>query len=60
VDLNKNKDGSSNLNYTVTNTSGWESGTQLRKDNNYDRQHNTIIPNKMRGEDIRLGGNLKK
>lgn len=60
VDISKNKDGSYNLNFTVTNTTGWESGTRLRKDNNHDGQHDAIIPNKMRGEGIRLGGNIKE
>jgi len=60
VNISKNKDGSYNLNFTVTNTTGWESGTRLRKDNNHDGQHDAIIPNKMRGEGIRLGGNIKE
>ena len=60
VDISKNKDGSYNLNFTVTNTTGWESGTRLRKDNNHEGQHDAIIPNKMRGEGIRLGGNIKE
>ena len=60
MDISKNKDGSYNLNFTVTNTTGWESGTRLRKDNNHDGQHDVIIPNKMRGEGIRLGGNIKE
>lgn len=60
MDIRKNKDGSYNLNDTVTNTTGWESGTRLRKDNNHDEKNDAIIPNKMRGEGIRLGGNIKE
>jgi putative heterogeneous nuclear ribonucleoprotein A1 len=28
--------------------------------NNHDGQHDAIIPNKMRGEGIRLGGSIKE
>ena len=31
MDISKNKDGSYNLNFTVTNTTGWESGTPIAK-----------------------------
>ena len=48
------------LNFTVTNTSGWESATRLRKDNDGNGQHDGIIPNKRRGDGIKLGGNLQE
>ena len=31
MDISKNKDGSYNLNFTVTNTTAWESGTPIAK-----------------------------
>jgi hypothetical protein len=60
VTITPNENGSYTLNYTVTNTTGWESGTRLRKDNDGNGQHDPIIPNKRRGEEIKLGGNLRQ
>lgn len=60
MDIGENKGGSDNLNCTVTNTTEWESGTRLRKDNNHDGQPDAIIPNKMRATGIGLGGNTKE
>ncbi len=48
------------LKFSVTNTSGWESATRLRRDMNHDGAHDSIIPDKMRGTGIKLGGNLKQ
>lgn len=53
-------DGSFVLNYTVSNTTGWESGTRLRRDNDCDGVHDSVIPAKERTVGIRLGGNLKQ
>jgi hypothetical protein len=52
VDLGKNV----RLDFKVINTSGWESGTRLRRDS--DGNHLGIIQNKSRGTGILLGGNL--
>ncbi len=46
IDIVDNDDGSYTLNYTVSNTTGWESGTRLRKDNDCNGQHDAIIPDK--------------
>ena len=60
VTITKLKNGKHLLNFTVTNTSGWESATRLRKDNDGNGQHDGIIPNKKRGDGIKLGGNLQE
>ena len=60
VTITKLKNGKHLLNFTVTNTSGWESATRLRKDNDGNGQHDGIIPNKRRGDGIKLGGNLQE
>jgi RHS repeat-associated protein len=60
ISVVQNKDGSITLNYTVTNTSGWESATRFRKDNDNNGQHDAIIPDKKRGGKVPLGGNLNE
>ncbi len=60
VDIAYNGDGTVTLNYSVSNVSGWESGTRLRKDHDNNGNHDAIIPNKQRGTGINLGGNVKQ
>ena len=60
VSITLNANGSYSLRYTVFNTSGWESATRLRKDNDGNGQHDGIIPDKKRGVGIKLGGNLEQ
>lgn len=60
VQITPNPDGSYTLDYTASNTTGWASGTRLRKDNDGNGVHDAIIPDKKRGEGIPLGGNLKE
>lgn len=52
--------GSYMVTYTIKNTSGWDSATRFRIDNDGDGVHDGIIKNKERGQDetINLGGNL--
>jgi hypothetical protein len=60
VDIAYNSNGTATLTYTVSNTTGWESGTRLRKAASPGGQHQAIIPDKARGEGIHLGGNVKQ
>ena len=48
------------ITYKVMNTSGWDSGTRFRKDNNGDGVHDGVVPDKSRGDGIKLGGNLNE
>jgi hypothetical protein len=54
VSIERAGDSSYTLTFTVENTSGWGSATRLRANRNY------IIPDKERGDGIKLGGNLKQ
>ncbi len=57
-EITENGDGTYTINYTVENTSGWESGTRFRQDVDGDGVNNGIIPNKERGDGAHLGGNV--
>lgn len=56
----QNANGTATLTFTINNTSGWESATRLRIDNDNNDQHDEIIPNKPRGVGILLGGNFSQ
>jgi hypothetical protein len=58
--IQNNGDGSYTVTFEVRNTSGWDSATRLRIDNDHNGQHDGIIPDKQRGEGILLGGNLQE
>ena len=60
VSIVRHTNGTATFNYTVSNTTGWESGTRLRKAAKPGGQHQAIIPDKARGEGINLGGNVKQ
>ena len=60
VDVVVNSSGIATYTYNVQNTTGWESGTRLRKASKSGGQHQAIIPDKQRGTGIRLGGNLQQ
>lgn len=58
VTVTNNNNGTYTLHFSMQNTTGWESGTRLRKDNDGIGGHDGIIPNKVRGAGIKLGGNI--
>lgn len=60
VDVTDNGDGTYQLKYKVTNTSGWESGTRFRRDNDGNKQNDGIIPDKERGDGVDMGGNMSQ
>lgn len=60
VNIAYNGNGTATLTYKVSNTTGWESGTRLRKAARPGGQHQAIIPDKARGGGINLGGNIKQ
>ena len=57
VEIVNNHDGTYQLNYEVSNDSGWESATRLRVSHEHS-YHDGIIPNCERGEGIGLGGTI--
>lgn len=60
VKITDNHNGTYTLNYTVSNSSGWESATRLRKDNDHNGTHDAIIPDSERGAGVSLGGTIKE
>jgi hypothetical protein len=54
------KTGTATYTFTVTNQTSWESGTRFRKAAKPGGPHQGIIPNKVRGTGIKLGGNLNE
>lgn len=48
------------ITYKAQNTSSWESAIRFRIDNNGDGYHDGVIPKKLRGEGLHLGGNFKQ
>ncbi|MRG44183.1 hypothetical protein GFS24_03610 [Chitinophaga sp. SYP-B3965] len=55
------KNGTATYTFTIENTTGWESGTRLRKAAPGKTVHQGIIPDRVRGAPgVRLGGNLKQ
>ena len=60
VEIINNHNGTYSLQYTVSNTTGWESATRLRVDHNGDGIHDAIIPDSNRGEGIGLGGTISE
>jgi len=50
--------GNFQLQFSVSNTSSWESATRFRIDNDGNGAHDGIFDNKPRGEGIHLGGNF--
>lgn len=59
VEIINNNDGTYQLNYEVSNDSGWESATRLRVSHEHS-YHDGIIPNSKRGEGIGLGGTISE
>ena len=60
VEIINNHNGTYSLQYTVSNTTGWESATRLRVDHDSDGIHDAIIPDSNRGEGIGLGGTISE
>ena len=59
--VTNNMDGTYDITFELSNTTGWESGTRLRKDGpDSNSQHDAVIPNKPRGSGINMGGNIKQ
>lgn len=58
--ITDNGDGTYTVDYTVNNTSGLESGTRFRVDNDGDDVHDGIIPNKDQGDGLHLGGTISQ
>jgi len=60
--ITENADGSHTLDYTITNTSGWDSATRFRIDNDGDGNHDGIFQNTERDDSstINLGGNINQ
>jgi hypothetical protein len=60
ITISDNGNGTYTLHFLISNTSGWESATRLRIDNDHNNVHDAIIPNKIRGIGIHLGGNFSQ
>ena len=61
IDIIDNHDGTYTLEYTVRNTTGWESATRLRKDGKDENPyHDSIIKNCNRDTYIGLGGTMSE
>ena len=58
--IEDNGNGTYTVNYTVNNTTSWESGTRFRVDNDGDGVHDGIIPNKDTGDGLHLGGTVSQ
>ncbi|MGJ8683063.1 MAG: hypothetical protein ACSHWW_00470 [Nonlabens sp.] len=59
--VTNNMDGTYDISFELSNTTGWESGTRFRKDGpDNNLQHDAVISNKPRGSGINMGGNIKQ
>jgi len=58
INITQNTNGTVTLHFNISNTSGWASATRLRIDNDHNGQHDPIIPDKIRGQGVLLGGNF--
>ncbi|WP_299520367.1 hypothetical protein [Winogradskyella sp.] len=62
IQIIQNQNGTYTLDYTITNTSGWDSATRFRIDNDGDGTHDGIFENTSRNDSnsINLGGNINQ